>query len=179
MTSRNPGLMRAAMITIAPATLVFSFDSSLAAGDRAHLTNCSRKSEQPPPIWRLLFGRQVPQNRRHSRVEHHRRPSHQRDKRAEYPQEVMREIPRTLNATRVVLAGAITPSTISCTVGRSPSGRRRPCSVHEPSPRGIRYALAACVMSFPTGSNRDGAISRSRAHRGWKGLINDPGLDGG
>jgi len=86
------------------------------------------------------------------------------------PEEVMREIPRTLTATRVVLAArnAIksilngTDDRLLVIVG--------PCSVHDPV-AAVAYAerLATMRERLPTGSRSSCAsISRNRAPR-WDG----------
>ncbi len=83
------------------------------------------------------------------------------------PQEVMREIPRTLTATRIVMAArnavhAIlngTDDRLLVVVG--------PCSIHDP---------AAAVD--PAAVGRKGKRHPLRTTVGWKGLINDPDLDG-
>jgi 3-deoxy-7-phosphoheptulonate synthase len=97
------------------------------------------------------------------------------------PDEVMREIPRTLTATRVVMGArnaihAIlhgTDDRLLVVVG--------PCSIHDPAAAvdyaerlaGLREALAdrlEIVMRV--------YFEKPRTTVGWKGLINDPGLDG-
>jgi 3-deoxy-7-phosphoheptulonate synthase len=94
----------------------------------------------------------------------------------------MREIPRTLTATRVVMAArnainAIlngTDDRLLVVVG--------PCSVHDPV-AAVQYAerLVAQRERF---ADRLEIVMRvyfekPRTTVGWKGLINDPGLDGG
>jgi 3-deoxy-7-phosphoheptulonate synthase len=97
------------------------------------------------------------------------------------PDEVMREIPRTLTATRVVMAArnaihAILQGTddrLLVIVG--------PCSIHDP--------VAAVDYATRLSALREGLADRleivmrvyfekPRTTVGWKGLINDPGLDG-
>ena len=97
------------------------------------------------------------------------------------PEQVMREVPRTLTATRVVMAArnaihAIlngTDERLLVVVG--------PCSIHDPVAAvdyaerltGLRERLAdrlEIVMRV--------YFEKPRTIVGWKGLINDPGLDG-
>jgi 3-deoxy-7-phosphoheptulonate synthase len=97
------------------------------------------------------------------------------------PQEVMREVPRTLTATRIAMAArnAIhgilhgTDDRLLVVVG--------PCSVHDPE-AAVDYAgrLAALREEL---SDRLEIVMRvyfekPRTTVGWKGLINDPDLDG-
>ncbi|RVA16326.1 3-deoxy-7-phosphoheptulonate synthase, partial [Mesorhizobium sp. M7D.F.Ca.US.004.03.1.1] len=97
------------------------------------------------------------------------------------PDQVMREIPRTLTATRTVTASrnaihAIlngTDDRLLVIVG--------PCSIHDPV-AAVDYAsrLAALRESL---SDRLEIVMRvyfekPRTTVGWKGLINDPDLDG-
>ncbi len=97
------------------------------------------------------------------------------------PDEVMREIPRTLTATRVVMAAR------NAVHGILHDGDDRllvivgPCSVHDPA--------AAIAYAERLGSLREHLSDRleivmrvyfekPRTTVGWKGLINDPDLDG-
>jgi 3-deoxy-7-phosphoheptulonate synthase len=97
------------------------------------------------------------------------------------PQEVMREVPRTLTATRIAMTArnAIhgilhgTDDRLLVVVG--------PCSVHDPE-AAVDYAgrLAALREKL---SDRLEIVMRvyfekPRTTVGWKGLINDPDLDG-
>jgi 3-deoxy-7-phosphoheptulonate synthase len=97
------------------------------------------------------------------------------------PQEVMREIPRTLTATRVVTAArnaihAIlngTDDRLLVVVG--------PCSVHDPV-AAVDYAARLAALRERL-SDRIEIVMRvyfekPRTTVGWKGLINDPDLDG-
>jgi 3-deoxy-7-phosphoheptulonate synthase len=97
------------------------------------------------------------------------------------PEEVMREVPRTLTATRVVMAArnaihAIlngTDDRLLVVVG--------PCSVHDPE-AAIDYAERLATLR-ETLSDRLEIVMRvyfekPRTTVGWKGLINDPNLDG-
>ncbi|HXL33078.1 MAG TPA: 3-deoxy-7-phosphoheptulonate synthase [Bradyrhizobium sp.] len=97
------------------------------------------------------------------------------------PAEVTREIPRTLTATRIVMAArnaihAIlhgTDDRLLVVVG--------PCSVHDPA-AAVDYAERLATL-------REGLVERieivmrvyfekPRTTVGWKGLVNDPDLDG-
>ena len=97
------------------------------------------------------------------------------------PDEVMREIPRTLTATRVVMAArnaihAIlngTDDRLLVVVG--------PCSVHDPR-AALDYAERLAVMREQLGDRIEIVMrvyfEKPRTTVGWKGLINDPDLDG-
>ena len=97
------------------------------------------------------------------------------------PQEVMREIPRTLTATRVVMAArnAIhgilegTDDRLLVIVG--------PCSVHDPV-AAVEYATRLAALRERLADRLEIVMrvyfEKPRTTVGWKGLINDPGLDG-
>jgi len=97
------------------------------------------------------------------------------------PDEVMREIPRTLTATRVVMAArnaihAIlngTDDRLLVVVG--------PCSVHDPR-AALDYAERLAAMREQLGDRIELVMrvyfEKPRTTVGWKGLINDPDLDG-
>jgi len=97
------------------------------------------------------------------------------------PDEVMREIPRTLTATRVVMAArnaihAIlngTDDRLLVVVG--------PCSVHDPR-AALDYAERLAAMREQLGDRIEIVMrvyfEKPRTTVGWKGLINDPDLDG-
>ena len=97
------------------------------------------------------------------------------------PEEVMREIPRTLTATRVVMAArnaihAIlngTDDRLLVIVG--------PCSIHDPS-AAIDYAERLVHLRERLSDRLEIVMrvyfEKPRTTVGWKGLINDPGLDG-
>ncbi len=97
------------------------------------------------------------------------------------PQEVMREIPRTLTATRVVMAArnAIhgilngTDDRLLVVVG--------PCSVHDPK-AAIEYARRLVEQRRRFIGELEIVMrvyfEKPRTTVGWKGLINDPDLDG-
>jgi 3-deoxy-7-phosphoheptulonate synthase len=97
------------------------------------------------------------------------------------PQEVMREIPRTLTATRVVTAArnaihAIlngTDDRLLVVVG--------PCSVHDPV-AAVDYAALLAALREQLCDRIEMVMrvyfEKPRTTVGWKGLINDPDLDG-
>jgi len=97
------------------------------------------------------------------------------------PDEVMREIPRTLTATRSVMAArnaihAIlngTDDRLLVVVG--------PCSVHDPR-AALDYAERLAAMRERLGDRIEIVMrvyfEKPRTTVGWKGLINDPDLDG-
>src|SRR6266702_1466394 len=97
------------------------------------------------------------------------------------PDEVMREIPRTLTATRVAMAArnaihAIlngTDDRLLVVVG--------PCSVHDPR-AALDYAERLAAMREQLGDRIEIVMrvyfEKPRTTVGWKGLINDPDLDG-
>ena len=97
------------------------------------------------------------------------------------PQEVMREIPRTLTATRVVMAArnaihAIlngTDDRLLVVVG--------PCSVHDPV-AAVDYAARLAALRERLADRLEIVMrvyfEKPRTTVGWKGLINDPDLDG-
>jgi 3-deoxy-7-phosphoheptulonate synthase len=97
------------------------------------------------------------------------------------PQEVMREIPRTLTATRIVMAArnaihAIlngTDDRLLVVVG--------PCSIHDPA-AAMDYAERLAGMREKLAGHLEIVMrvyfEKPRTTVGWKGLINDPDLDG-
>jgi 3-deoxy-7-phosphoheptulonate synthase len=97
------------------------------------------------------------------------------------PDEVMREIPRTLTATRVVMASrnAIhgilngTDDRLLVVVG--------PCSVHDPL-AAVEYANRLAGLREKLADRLEIVMrvyfEKPRTTVGWKGLINDPNLDG-
>jgi 3-deoxy-7-phosphoheptulonate synthase len=97
------------------------------------------------------------------------------------PEEVMREIPRTLTATRIVMAArnaihAILSGTddrLLVVVG--------PCSVHDPV-AAVDYATRLAALRERLADRLEIVMrvyfEKPRTTVGWKGLINDPDLDG-
>lgn len=97
------------------------------------------------------------------------------------PEEVMREIPRTLTATRVVMAArnaihgilAGTDDRLLAIVG--------PCSIHDPA-AAIDYAERLADLRERLSDRLEIVMrvyfEKPRTTVGWKGLINDPDLDG-
>ncbi len=97
------------------------------------------------------------------------------------PEQVMREIPRTLTATRVVMAArnaihAIlngTDERLLVVVG--------PCSIHDPA-TAIDYAERLATLRERLADRLEIVMrvyfEKPRTTVGWKGLINDPDLDG-
>ena len=97
------------------------------------------------------------------------------------PEEVMREIPRTLTATRIVMAArnaihAILQGTddrLLVVVG--------PCSIHDPA-AAVDYAERLASLRERLADRIEIVMrvyfEKPRTTVGWKGLINDPDLDG-
>ena len=97
------------------------------------------------------------------------------------PEQVMREIPRTLTATRIVTAArnaihAIlhgTDDRLLVVVG--------PCSVHDPV-AAVDYAARLAALRERLADRIEIVMrvyfEKPRTTVGWKGLINDPELDG-
>src|SRR6266702_1032245 len=97
------------------------------------------------------------------------------------PDEVMREIPRTLTATRVAMTArnaihAIlngTDDRLLVVVG--------PCSVHDPV-AAVDYATRLAALRERLADRLEIVMrvyfEKPRTTVGWKGLINDPDLDG-
>jgi 3-deoxy-7-phosphoheptulonate synthase len=97
------------------------------------------------------------------------------------PDEVMREVPRSLTATRVVMAArnaihAIlhgTDDRLLVIVG--------PCSVHDPE-AAVDYAQRLATLREELADRLEIVMrvyfEKPRTTVGWKGLINDPDLDG-
>jgi 3-deoxy-7-phosphoheptulonate synthase len=97
------------------------------------------------------------------------------------PEEVMREIPRTLTATRIVMAArnAIhgilkgTDDRLLVVVG--------PCSIHDPV-AAVDYATRLVALRERLADRLEIVMrvyfEKPRTIVGWKGLINDPDIDG-
>ena len=97
------------------------------------------------------------------------------------PQEVMREIPRTLTATRVVTAARNAIHAILNGADDRLLVVVGPCSVHDPV-AAVDYAARLAALRERL-SDRIEIVMRvyfekPRTTVGWKGLINDPDLDG-
>ncbi|MBO4224555.1 3-deoxy-7-phosphoheptulonate synthase [Bradyrhizobium neotropicale] len=97
------------------------------------------------------------------------------------PEEVMREVPRTLTATRVVMAARNAIHAILNGKDDRLLVIVGPCSVHDPE-AAIDYAERLAGLR-ETLSDRLEIVMRvyfekPRTTVGWKGLINDPNLDG-
>jgi 3-deoxy-7-phosphoheptulonate synthase len=155
----------------------------LAGGGRIalNLTNCSKKSEQPPDLAAFLLAG------RHFKTGATAVLSTTDDlriselKELTTPQEVMGEVPRTLTATRIVMAArnaihAIlhgTDDRVLVVVG--------PCSVHDPA-AAVEYAERLVALRERLADRLEIVMrvyfEKPRTTVGWKGLINDPGLDG-
>jgi 3-deoxy-7-phosphoheptulonate synthase len=97
------------------------------------------------------------------------------------PEEVMREIPRTLTATRTVSAARNAIHDVLTGIDDRLVVVVGPCSIHDPA-AAVDYAscLAALRDSL---SDRLEIVMRvyfekPRTTVGWKGLINDPDIDG-
>jgi 3-deoxy-7-phosphoheptulonate synthase len=93
------------------------------------------------------------------------------------PEEVMREIPRTLTATRVVMAARNAIHAILNGADDRLLVIVGPCSIHDPLAAvdyaerlaGLREHLEVVMRVY---------FEKPRTTVGWKGLINDPDLDG-
>jgi 3-deoxy-7-phosphoheptulonate synthase len=97
------------------------------------------------------------------------------------PEEVMREIPRTLTATRMVKAAR---NAIHAILNGSDDRLLvvvGPCSVHDPV-AAVDYAARLAVLRERLADRLEIVMrvyfEKPRTTVGWKGLINDPDLDG-
>jgi 3-deoxy-7-phosphoheptulonate synthase len=97
------------------------------------------------------------------------------------PDEVMREIPRTLTATRVVMAAR---NAIHATLSGADDRLLvivGPCSVHDPA-AAVAYAERLSILRERLADRLEIVMrvyfEKPRTTVGWKGLINDPDLDG-
>jgi 3-deoxy-7-phosphoheptulonate synthase len=97
------------------------------------------------------------------------------------PQEVMREIPRTLTATRVVTASRNAIHAILNGVDDRLLVVVGPCSVHDPD-AAVEYATRLTALREQLSDRLEIVMrvyfEKPRTTVGWKGLINDPDLDG-
>jgi 3-deoxy-7-phosphoheptulonate synthase len=97
------------------------------------------------------------------------------------PEHVMREIPRTLTATRVVMAAR---NAIHAILNGSDERLLvvvGPCSIHDPA-AAIDYAEKLATLRERLADRLEIVMrvyfEKPRTTVGWKGLINDPDLDG-
>ncbi|MCA6107878.1 3-deoxy-7-phosphoheptulonate synthase [Bradyrhizobium cenepequi] len=97
------------------------------------------------------------------------------------PEEVMREVPRTLTATRVVMAARNAIHAILNGKDDRLLVVVGPCSVHDPA-AAIDYAERLASLREQLSDRLEIVMrvyfEKPRTTVGWKGLINDPGLDG-
>ena len=97
------------------------------------------------------------------------------------PEEVMREVPRTLTATRVVMAARNAIHTILNGQDDRLLVVVGPCSVHDPK-AAIDYAERLAHLREDLADQLEIVMrvyfEKPRTTVGWKGLINDPDLDG-
>jgi len=97
------------------------------------------------------------------------------------PQEVTREIPRTLTATRVVTASRNATHAILNGVDDRLLVVVGPCSVHDPD-AAVDYATRLAAIREQLSDRLEIVMrvyfEKPRTTVGWKGLINDPDLDG-
>jgi 3-deoxy-7-phosphoheptulonate synthase len=97
------------------------------------------------------------------------------------PDEVMREIPRTLTATRVVMAARNAIHAILNGQDDRLLVVVGPCSVHDPK-AAIDYAERLATLREDLADQLEIVMrvyfEKPRTTVGWKGLINDPDLDG-
>ena len=97
------------------------------------------------------------------------------------PEQVMREVPRTLTATRVVLASR---NAIHAILNGSDERLLvvvGPCSIHDPT-AAVEYAERLAALRERLADRLEIVMrvyfEKPRTTVGWKGLINDPDLDG-
>jgi len=97
------------------------------------------------------------------------------------PEAVMREVPRTLTATRVVMAARNAIHAILNGADDRLLVVVGPCSIHDPI-AAIEYAERLAVMRERLSDRLELVMrvyfEKPRSTVGWKGLINDPDLDG-
>jgi 3-deoxy-7-phosphoheptulonate synthase len=97
------------------------------------------------------------------------------------PDEVMREVPRTLTATRVVMAARNAIHAILNGADDRLLVIVGPCSVHDPA-AAVDYATRLAAIRERLADRIEIVMrvyfEKPRTTVGWKGLINDPDLDG-
>jgi 3-deoxy-7-phosphoheptulonate synthase len=97
------------------------------------------------------------------------------------PEEVMREIPRTLTATRIVMAARNAVHAILNGADDRLLVIVGPCSIHDPV-AAVDYAQRLAGLRERLGDRLEIVMrvyfEKPRTTVGWKGLINDPDLDG-
>ncbi|MGY4288715.1 phospho-2-dehydro-3-deoxyheptonate aldolase [Bradyrhizobium sp. LM2.7] len=97
------------------------------------------------------------------------------------PEEVMREVPRTLTATRVVMASRNAIHAILNGQDDRLLVVVGPCSVHDPK-AALDYAERLASLREDLADQLEIVMrvyfEKPRTTVGWKGLINDPDLDG-
>ena len=97
------------------------------------------------------------------------------------PEQVMREIPRTLTATRVVMAARNAIHAILNGADERLLVVVGPCSIHDPA-AAIDYAEKLATLREALADRLEIVMrvyfEKPRTTVGWKGLINDPDLDG-
>ncbi|QPF88694.1 3-deoxy-7-phosphoheptulonate synthase [Bradyrhizobium commune] len=97
------------------------------------------------------------------------------------PEEVMREVPRTLTATRVVMASRNAIHAILNGQDDRLLVVVGPCSVHDPK-AALDYAERLAALREDLADQLEIVMrvyfEKPRTTVGWKGLINDPDLDG-
>jgi 3-deoxy-7-phosphoheptulonate synthase len=98
------------------------------------------------------------------------------------PDEVMREIPRSLTATRAVMAGRNAIHAILNGADDRLVVIVGPCSVHDPAAAAVDYAERLVDLREELSDRLEIVMrvyfEKPRTTVGWKGLINDPDLDG-
>jgi 3-deoxy-7-phosphoheptulonate synthase len=97
------------------------------------------------------------------------------------PDEVMREIPRTLTATRIVLAARNAIHAVLNGTDDRLLDIVGPCSIHDPA-AAVDYAERLVTLREQLADRLEIVMrvyfEKPRTTVGWKGLINDPSLDG-
>ena len=97
------------------------------------------------------------------------------------PEEVMRDIPRNLTATRVVMAARNAIHAILNGADDRLVVIVGPCSIHDPI-AAVDYATRLATLRERLADRLEIVMrvyfEKPRTIVGWKGLINDPGLDG-